>query len=1693
MDNQNWITNPKINQAICARKLLSIILIATLFLSACRPNTLPLSEETKTETKPIEAVTPTSEILGLRVKDDGSSLPIQVIDTDPGFNQPLSTQGPIKLIFNQPMDIEKTNAAWKFLDSQGNKIDGEIKWPSPRTLEFTPGQSLKPGSSFTAILDQNAANAQGKTLSEILELTFDTISPLQVSQVFPEDKSKEIANNAVITVIFNRPVVPLVISEEKSKQVSPLSISPELPGDGKWINTSIYAFQPSKPLKADTTYQVTVKAGLTDAVQDSELAEDFSWSFDTAKAEIKSFFLSDGRENPKNFVRNIHLTENFTIHFLQPMQHSKTENAISLTGAGGEIVAWDATWNQESTQVKISPTDRLELDTQYTLEVDEKAQTVDGASLNQGLRWVFYTLPSPAVIGVNPTDRIKQETFSSELRIRFASPMNIESVKERIVISPKPDTETKWWYNEWDWSISTYSLKPSTNYEIQLLAGMQDIYGNEIPDTQVFRFTTAAYEPSAYLEMPYQSPILRQGGPQEFFVAYRNVKSVLVKLYRVSPEQFVAFQTGSVSLSDFRPPSSDLVWQEVIDSKGKLNERVLTSLTPKPQDADSLENGIYFLALHSPDIANPSYYDDYRLLIVATSSLNFKTSASDGLVWLTDLESGEPVPDIPITIYSDKFEPIGEGTTDSDGLLHLELPPTKDYYSNRYVLAQNEQVFALTSTDWGSGFNLWDYGIWGSYFSPTNQPIAYVYTERPIYRPGQPVYFKGIVRLDEDLDYKLPDFQNVRVTIESFKDMVLTEEYELNSMGSFAGEFTLDSEASLGYYTLNVYIDDKAEPIGTLSFNVAEYRRPEFQVMVNSDPQNILNGDTFSITVQADYYSGGGVSDAEVDWTLTKEAFRFTPPGDYAMFSFEDFEEYQDFYASESQSSEIVAEGQGTTDDAGAYSTKLPVNLGTSSTSQKLTFEASIIDISQNLVSGRTSIIAHRSQVYPGVRSTTYIGETGEPLNFEMVALDWEGKPLPGQEISVEFIERRWYSVQEQDAEGRVTWKSTVEEILIESLDGLVADAQGLVEANFTPPNGGVYRARVKSLDSRENLGQASTYVWVAGDEFVPWRQTNDRSFDLVTDRLSYQPGEKAEILIASPFQGDAYALVTAERGSLHFQDVVKLTSNSTVYQLPITPQMAPNVYISVLIVKGIDENNLRPNFKMGLKEIQVDASQVAVKIELKAEPSEAGPGDTVRYNIRTLDFSGKPVQAEVSLGLSDLATLSLMEPNSTPIVEYFYSQRNLGVWTSVPMTLNIEDYNQNIREEIVEGQGMGGGGGEKGIGELGVVDVRQDFPDTAFWEAFIVTGDDGQANISVTLPDNLTTWRMDARAVTLDTLVGQTTLDLVSSKPLLVRPQTPRFLIAGDQVRFGASIQNNTSQDLKVEASLDAIGVDLDGPALQNVEVKANSQVYITWDANVQPMAERVDLVFQAKSGDLSDATRPTMGTLDNQGIPVYRYTVPETVGTSGMLTASGSVLEAINLPESWDIQQGTLDLRLSPSLAASMTDSLTYLEEYPYDCLEQTISRFLPNVLTTQALIASDLSDPILEAGLKEQVAIAIQQISSKQNANGGWGWWGSEKSDPLTSAYVVLGLAEAQSAGYEISPKMLSLGIRYLQTQILSSVRLVELRENQPAGIPVICSQPGRKTRCQQHCSTLRAQAKFKPVCTRLFSTDFVRDRC
>jgi uncharacterized protein YfaS (alpha-2-macroglobulin family) len=264
-----------------------------------------------------------------------------------------------------------------------------------------------------------------------------------------------------------------------------------------------------------------------------------------------------------------------------------------------------------------------------------------------------------------------------------------------------------------------------------------------------------------------------------------------------------------------------------------------------------------------------------------------------------------------------------------------------------------------------------------------------------------------------------------------------------------------------------------------------------------------------------------------------------------------------------------------------------------------------------------------------------------------------------------------------------------------------------------------------------------------------------------------------------------------------------------------------------------------------------------------------------------------------------------------------------------------------------------------------------------------------------------------------------------------MVRPITPRFLVVDDAVVLGAIAQNTTQEPLNVRATLDAAGVALGGAAAQTVTLPADSEMVITWTARVLD-APQADLVFSITDGRYSDAAKPRLSTAPNGGLRIEKYSAPEVVGTAGQLSGEDARSEVVVLPREADAARSRLDVRLDASLAAALREGLAYVEQYPYECVEQLVSRFVPNVLTQRALTELGIKDPELEAKLPELVEDAVNKLTAFQNADGGWGWWARRESSPNVSAWAVYGLLQARDAGFAVPPAMLAKGLDYLQRQ-------------------------------------------------------------
>ena len=1666
------------------------------------------------------------------------ALPPQVFDTQPLIGEELALDGAVTFYFDQAMDPDAVADAFSVTPD----VAGSLRWDDAQTLVFVPDEAYERATAYTFNIGTEAVSAEGVSLEMPFALTLRTIGYLEVSQVLPEDGLQAVDTDSVITVIFNRPVVPLVVAEEMDTLPDPLEFDPPVAGSGEWINTSIYLYTPDEELNGGTRYTVTVPAGLED-ITGGVLKDDFSWSFSTVRPDIVSISPRAGQEN-------VALNQNIVVLFTQAMDPEAVQNAISVEQspllpeeADWQPVNGSFRWNDSQRRVTFVPDEPFALESVVRVAINRtEALSVTGAQLMESLVMQFSTVPYPGIRGTLPVDGDLEASPYGGFTITFKSPMDRDSLEDKVLIEPEPWREFDSYYYDYDNSYTlSFDTEPSTQYTITILPGMADKYGNTIDEGRVITYVTGPYEPQVSLQAPGDVGLYSAyNNTTRVFATHRNVSELDLGLWSVplvnladltGPDRWDAWenytprpqdllrqwtipvssqqdamryellyvsQSGASGISniqclgapeaqvtigdvaivtddDARPlnvrqepnltapvitqalpgetfqivagpfcEGGYLWWQIRLDNEivgwaaeGSAEVYFYAPLGEAPSDPNApevevgeeeapppLAPGAYVLQLQAPEVQMRGTSPNRQVMLVSTVNITLKFSQDTALAWVTDLDSGAPVANVPVIFYNQEFNPIGRVETDADGLAVAEIPHLEDLYTYVYATVRTDEHFGFVSSWLSDGLDPWQFDVPSDY-EPEDFAV-YLYTDRPIYRPDQPVYFKGILRNRDDVAYSLPAMDEVPVEIYDDRgEMIYQETLPVNAQGSFSGELKLDVEAPLGYYRIVANVTSNMRDQFGISFSVAEYRAPEFQVNVTPAADQVVQGDTIEVLVDSRYFFGGAVSDATVRYSVLAQDYTFSYDGP-GYWSFVD--RNYDFYAPDYYGpyGEQIADGEAKTDAMGRFLIELDADLGDRVSSQTFTIEASVTDESDQLVAGRAQVIVHQGEVYVGLQPENYVGQAERENAVNVIAVDWYSEAKAGQEIAYEVVERRWFSVQEEDELGRTIWTWDVKETPVEDASGTVTtDAEGKAQIVFTPPFGGVYKVYARTTDALGNEVTSSAFMWVSGSDYVNWRQENSNRIQLITDNDHYSVGDTAEVLIPSPWQGEAYALITVERGDILTREVLKLETNSTIYRLPIEASYAPNVFVNVVLMKGVDENNPTAAFRMGIAPINVETDQLVMDLDVASNVDAAagefaGPGDTVQYTITARDYVGTPVpNAEIGVGLTDLAVLSIADANSPDLLPFFYSERGITVRTAMPLTVSVDQATQVIIDTI-----KGGGGG---YGEGGLFDVRQEFVDTPLWAPSLVTDENGQVTVDVTLPDNLTTWRLDVRGVTTGEagpmLVGQTTYDLLSTKPVLVRPLTPRFFIVEDKATLGAIVNNNTDEDLLTEIMLEGTGfvVDEGVELTQMVNIPAQGSGRVNWPVTVLDVSQ-INATFYANANDgaYTDASKPPLGQGEDRTLPVYRYEVPETVGTAGTIYGpeAGSRTESIALPRSWDVTQGELTVRVDRSLAAATVDGLEWLRNYPYYCIEQIISRFLPSAVTVRALADLGLDDPELSAHLETEVNYALQRLYAQQKVDGGWGWFPQDDSNPVVTAYALIGLIEAQQAGFPVN---------------------------------------------------------------------------
>jgi uncharacterized protein YfaS (alpha-2-macroglobulin family) len=1008
---------------------------------------------------------------------------------------------------------------------------------------------------------------------------------------------------------------------------------------------------------------------------------------------------------------------------------------------------------------------------------------------------------------------------------------------------------------------------------------------------------------------------------------------------------------------------------------------------------DPLPSGFYLVE------ATDGHYKAYTVLMVSRMALITRTGSGQVLAFVVDRNSGAPIANAQVKLGFGAQEQAS-AETDSDGLAELRGPVTQQERDNIWVIATaGKDVAAVTPASYAfSGMQ-------------SNRWASFVYTDRPVYRPGHTVHWKAILRERVGNHLELPKISAIHVVVSDQEDhSIFDKQLPVTKDGTVTGDVMLANNAMLGYYSIRLG-DGNDTAAG--DFRVEEYKKPEYQVRVIPAKPRVLQGETNQVVIDSRYFFGEPVANAEVKYRIYHSPHYWWDegePDDNGPPAVGEDEQQPDLYGAEQES-----EQTGKLDANGKLTISVPTafdSSGKQRLDQDYTIEAGVTDAANREITGRGRFLATYGSFRIHVEPTSYAVRAGETAAFHVTALDYDNKPIQTQ-VHLQLVYRRWVNGKTETTNAGSTDVTT--------------DAQGQATTSLPVPTAGSAEIDASAITPEKRTVQDSSWLWVMGSGEQTW-YGGSQTVQIIADKKTYAPGDTAHLSILSQVD-NFHALVVASGYSVEFKKVLSSEGKTLSFDLPITSDSQPNLDVSAVFIQN-------GQMYEASKQLKVPPVQEQLQIEIAPASQVFQPQQNATYDVYTRDYQGKPVSADLSFGVVDEALYSIYPDTSGDILKRLYPER----YVYAPFDSSLQYYfsgragskspmlaerQSRYRPQLAQ---------VKPGNDIVQPKVRKAFPDTAYWSPSIHTDTQGHARVNFAFPDSLTTWRTTVRAVTPDSKAGAAINRVIVRKNIIVRMGAPRFMRKGDELTIPVIVHNYLDQTKQIQLSLEIHGLDTVAGSPQQITVPSKADGTVLWRVRASQVGTAT-LLAKALSTQESDALEISF--------PVEPVGVAQKLNQTGAIEdANGQASTDVNFPANTDAAAHKLHIEVSPSIAGTVFSALDYLTTYPYGCTEQTMSSFLPNVIVAETLKKLNLPSRVDPNDLEAKVRAGLERLADYQHDDGGWGWWKEDDSRVFMTAYVVSGVARAKMYYTldDAKQQMLDKGVQYLEKAIAEHPRMI-----------------------------------------------------
>jgi hypothetical protein len=1506
----------------------------------------------------------------------------------------LAQANEIRVVFAEPMvalgKIPEPVTAPFFRVSPARK--GAFRWAGTDTLVFTPEGPLPYATKFTVTIDTTATSIAGNRLPAAYEFSFTTPT-VKLLRTSWYRKTRRFDAPVVIALRFNQAVEPMEVSKH-------LSLRYEA---HPWTEPTLPAASAART-----------------AALDPASAADFEAKVASVRAATQSKaivpYLNAVDWDKKTYPASPDLV------VLETKEVPPTDAWLLVSIAGTVPAAKGGESSREAQKytIKLEP----------TLFVDGPrcAEECDPESYNP-LR--LRTSVKPAQL----RSRLRVWDVTDPAAERQLKPRKMaqESGEEAEEEEPASYDDEEYDYDRSssiDFEHVGYPLKAARTYAVAVGRDLKAHDGQTLGYTWVGG--VANWHQNAFSSFGSGHGVWEAGGGSQLPFSSRNLRTVtqwaqaltaddlMPTVLRLEPE-------GSRSFDEAPPipgtPRTLRPKADVLQAYGLDLGPVLPS-----------GKGLVWTALEDGQpIARARLADTDRrhatIVQVTNLGITVKDSPANTLVFVTRLDDGQPVAGAAVTIRDLQNRKVFTGTTDANGLVlapDTDLRDHDNWWKFRFlVTAEKDGDVAYVGSDWTEGIEPWMFD--GGFDLDEATPLlrGSVFADRGVYKLGEEVHFKAVLRSDTAKGMVLlPAGTQVKVELlNSEGDAVDTRTVALSEWSSAEWTYTLPADGRLGNYSATVKVEGQRNTIYG-PFLVAAYRRPEFRVDANLAGETSVAGVALKGVVNGRYLFGAPMAGRDVKWTYSRAPIDTPPakvterfPADVWAFLLEEVDGSREYRSPETvKTEEEKLDGEGL----------LTLDLETPADAGRpwdYTLEGEVTDVTRQTIAGRASFRVDPAPFYLAVKRPPYFGDVDKGALTEIAAVDLSGTAAAGVEVKVALTQVQWNSVRRAEGDGFYTWD--VERKEVPAGEWTVTTEAKPVPLAVPLPSGGYFALRATATDAEGHTTTTTTGFYVLGAGYTAWARYDHNRIDLLPEKKTYKPGETARLMVKSPWE-KATALVTTEREGVRSHEKFELTSTQQTVAVKVREEDIPNVFVSVLLVKGRSgafstedaSDPGKPSFRLGYAELKVEDGTRRLQVAVKTDREEYRPAGKARVDVAVTDAKGAPAPSEVTLWAVDYGVLSLTGYKTPDLLGSVYLEKALQV-------VNLDSRQRIISRRVLTPKGAdegGGGGLDDGPGGT----VRKDFRVLAFWLGSVPTDANGRATAQVTLPESLTTYRVMAVVGDRQSRFGRGDREIRISKPVLLRAAFPRFLTKGDRALFGAAVTSQLKEGgtaIVTMRSLDPSVLAVDGDTKQTVKVAAKGTQEVRF--NLRAVASgRARVQMSVKLQNETDAFE--------ESLPVTVVVSPEVVAAYG--STDGKAVEALDLPAGIDPTRGGLRVELASTALVGLGEGARYLVTYPYGCAEQRASSAMA------LMLAADLGEafrlPDLEpAKLKEVTAATLKELEGFQCAGGGFAYWkgACASQSPYLTSYVLHVLDRGKKLGYAVPAKVTDGGYDYLQTSL------------------------------------------------------------